>query len=58
MGFEEADHRGEVLCHHFMTKEDLSLLVLMLVTWLRQCWSGFPTMKLLFSDVCMVCLHE
>ena len=49
-GFGEEDHRGEVpfLSSHIEStchQHDLSLLMLTLITWLRQCMSGFFIVK-------------
>ena len=54
MGFEEVALRSKMpfLSYHIKStycQQDLSLLVLTLITWLRQCLSGFFTVKLLFS---------
>ena len=64
MDFGKENHRGKVLfsTHHIKGiyyQYDLSLLMLTLITWLRECLSGFFTIKLLlFSLSALFSLEE
>lgn len=49
MGFGEEDHRVPFSSNHVNStyyQHNVSLLILMLFTWMRKCLSGFSTIKL------------